>query len=159
MVVEDEVELSQGNVIQYVRFDGVIDAVCIVCFKDSKLLLQKEYSYPPNRWLYQFPGGSMRKGELPEVAARRELLEEASLIADELYPLGTFYTDNRRSNARMHVFLCEDPVRGKGVLDVEEIIETEWLAVSDFEARIKAGLINNQTTLAAWSLFKASRID
>ncbi len=45
---------------------------------------------PPGKHLsglWEFPGGKCEPGELPEVALKRELLEEIGVIADQLTPL------------------------------------------------------------------------
>lgn len=44
---------------------------------EALLLLRSSYR---NAW--NFPGGSVRRGETPEAAARRELAEEIGLVAD-----------------------------------------------------------------------------
>lgn len=47
------------------------------------LLLRSSY-----RKEWNFPGGTVRRGEVPEGAARRELAEEVGLEADVLFPTG-----------------------------------------------------------------------
>lgn len=155
-LVEDDVQLTSGKIIQYLRYDNLRDAAMIICFKNSQLLIQKEYSYPTKESLYQFPGGAIEKGESPAEAARRELHEEANLLADSLNPLGNFYIDNRRSDAKMYVFLAIDPKEHNGKPDDEEDITSEWVNIVDFEQKIQKGEIRNFSMLAAWSLFIAN---
>jgi ADP-ribose pyrophosphatase YjhB (NUDIX family) len=87
--------------------------------EDGKILLQKEYSYPPNETLYQFPGGAIEKNETPEKAAIRELAEEAKLKG-ELEYLGWFYVENRRTKAMLHVFLATQLETVDSGQDIEE---------------------------------------
>lgn len=154
-IVEDDVQLPSGKVIQYLRYENTKNAACVVCFKGGKLLVQKEYSYPTNKILYQFPGGAIEKDESPEEAARRELHEESNLMAGDLTPLGYFYVDHRRSNAKMHVFLTHDAQNSEGQSDEEEVIITEWISTSEFQSMISSGKIYNSMTLAAWALYTA----
>ncbi len=64
--------------------------------KNGKILLQKEYSYPINDFLFQFPGGLVEDHESPKDGGLRELMEEAKLTGD-LRQIGWMYTNNRRS--------------------------------------------------------------
>jgi ADP-ribose pyrophosphatase len=152
-LVEDDVRLPSGKTIQYLRFDGMKDAAVVICFRNSQLLIQKEFSYPTNEALHQFPGGAIEQNESPVQAAQRELHEEANLLADDLRPLGSFYIDNRRSDAKMYVFLAIDPKEQNGKPDDEEDITSEWVSIADFKQKVQEGEIKNFSMLAAWSLF------
>jgi 8-oxo-dGTP pyrophosphatase MutT (NUDIX family) len=151
-VAEDDVLLPNGKIIRYLHHVDRKDAAIIICFRRGKLLVQKEYSYPVNKALYQFPGGAVEQGETPADSARRELHEEANLLAGSMRNLGGFYIDNRRTDAKMHVFLVVDPHDDVGIPDEEEVISSEWISIADFKQRIKQGEIQNWSMLAAWSL-------
>ena len=57
-----------------VRHEGALAAIHV---GQSLLLLRSSY-----RSAWNFPGGSVRQGETPEVSVRRELAEEIGLVAD-----------------------------------------------------------------------------
>ncbi|HSW81601.1 MAG TPA: NUDIX hydrolase [Candidatus Saccharimonas sp.] len=153
-VVEDDVELPNGRQIKYLRFVNSGDAAMVICIKDNSLLVQREYSYPAAKDLYQFPGGHIEAGESPSQAATRELLEESNLNANSITKLGEFYTNNRRSNATMHVFIVQKATPDKSTPDAEEFIESIWLPITEFNTLIASGDITNSTMLAAWALYQ-----
>lgn len=63
------------------RHEGALVAVYV---DQSLLLLRSSY-----RTAWNFPGGSVRPAETPEMAARREMAEEIGLVVDApLQPLG-----------------------------------------------------------------------
>lgn len=157
-IVEDDVKLPEGKKIKYLRFIGKRHGVTVICLKNDNILLQKEYSYPVNKLLYQFPGGKIEAGETPNDAALRELVEESGLKPKSLVKLGWYYTDNRRTNSKMHVVLAKNvAVSKKNGGDIEEIIKSEWMTIVHFKRMIKGGEINNYSVLAAWALFQARR--
>ena len=153
---EDIVELPNGVQVPYLLFKNNNDSACIICVKGDQVLLQQEYSYPPNEVLYQFPGGKVEPGEPPVDGVIRELAEETGLQPGHVDELGWFYVDNRRTSARMYVYLASDcsEVQKKGG-DIEEETTEQWAAISDVDAMIQGGKIVNYSILAAWSLFKA----
>lgn len=155
-LVEDDIQLPNGRVLQYLKFIDGSDGVTIICINDNKLLVQKEYSYPPNKVLFQFPGGKTETGETLESAAKRELIEECGIAAVSLLPLGYFYTNNRRSKDKMHVFLASEVIEvPKKGGDPEESIESQWITLKEFKEMLSSGKIDNFSMLAAWALYTA----
>ena len=156
-VVEDKVQLPDGTSTFYLHTPSPNNAATIICEREGKILLQKEYSYPPDMVLYQFPGGSVPRDEDIEEGANRELMEEAGLKARKLQLLGKYLVNNRRSNSYMYVFLATNLKKKKLVGDVEENIENFWLSENDVDDMINNGDILNGYALASWTLYKAAK--
>src|SRR5258708_10624807 len=144
-LVEDDVELPNGQTAQYLKFGGSgRRGVTIICMQGGKVLLQQEYSYPVDEIMYQFPGGGVDKNESAAQAATRELIEESGLKPNNLKELGWYYVDNRRTDAKMYVMLAENvTAQKKQGGDAEEIIESEWIAVDKFKRMVRDGQIVN----------------
>jgi len=90
------------------------------------LLLRSSY-----RTAWNFPGGSIRPGEAPEAAARRELVEEIGLVTSTLQPAGEAggIWDGRPD--RVHFFALRldelPPLR----LDNREIVSAKLMLPGD----------------------------
>lgn len=155
---EDTVRLPNGSEVPYLKIKPAHDSVTIICTNSGgEVLLQQEYSYPPNAVLYQFPGGKIEANESPERAAKRELLEESGLEVQDLLYLGWYFTNNRRSSEKMHVFLANDPAPSTVIGgDTEEDIVSLWVPQKKFTQMIADGEVINSSMLAAWAIF-ASR--
>jgi len=154
-VLEDEVELPNGHTTQYLKFETIGNGVTVIAVNsEGKILLQKEYSYPTDEELYQFPGGFVPLGEDLLHGANRELMEEADLKANHLVELGSYYMNNRRSNSKMYVYLGLDLQSESLAGDLEEDIQSYWFSEAEIEELIKNSEIKNFSVLAAWSLYK-----
>jgi len=69
------------------------------------------------------PKGHVEHGEMPESAAKRELREEAGIIAEIVVPLGTMAYDKPDENVRAAFFL----MRYIGVTEPAEHRRIRWL--------------------------------
>lgn len=155
-VYEDEVELPSGKRVDYLRFGEMTDAVCVIPIRqDGKILVQEEYSYPPDEWLYQFSGGALHEREDLIGGVLRELAEEAGYVG-EAKQIGWFYADNRRKSQKLCVFTVTGLQPAFAEKDPEEEFVDHWLTVDEIDDLIAKGKIVNFSLLAAWALFKAA---
>jgi ADP-ribose pyrophosphatase len=155
-LIEDDVLLPDGIKIKYLKYkdDGGCAVTIIAKRDDGKILIQREYSYPPNQKIFQFPGGAVSPDEKPEIGANRELMEEMNYKAKNLKLLGSYLINNRRTAAKMYIYLAKNLEEASLEEDKEEDIESFWFSEEEITKMIRGGKIINCHTLAAWSLYK-----
>lgn len=158
-IVEDDIELPDGSKATYIRLaPRQTDSIIIIANNSkNKVLIQREYSYPPDKIMWQLPGGSMKPGESILQAARRELAEESGQGAKRCFVLGSFYTHNRLSDQKQHVVLCTNLYDHKQVEDADEFIESYWMSKKDISKRIANGEVDNINLLAALHIWTHSK--
>lgn len=154
---EDTVQLPNNQVTSYLKIIEPFPAsVTIIVVNKKEILLQKEYSYPVDEWLYQFPGGKVEQDESPLSAAVRELNEEEGLKSESLTEIGWYYTNNRRSNHKMYIFLAKNATSiKKSDGDMEEVITSQWIPTHELDSLIKNGNIINFSVLSAWAIYRS----
>lgn len=155
-LIEDEVILPSGIKTKYLRYKDDEGCCTTIIAKrgDGKILIQREYSYPSNQKLFQFPGGAVPVNEKPKEGANRELMEEMGYRANKLEMLGNYLMNNRRSAQKMYVFLASELIEESLKKDVEEEIESFWLSEEEIAIMIKNNEIINIHSLASWCLYK-----
>jgi ADP-ribose pyrophosphatase len=155
-VVEDLVELPNKKQTTYLREapDRNHSVGIIAINEKAEILLQREYSYPPNEIMYQLPGGGIEPGEDVAAAANRELSEESGYIGKTILPVGSFYINNRRSDSKQYLVLAKELEKHKTPEDDEEFIENVWFTMDEIKALIRGGEITNNNLLAALHLFE-----
>ncbi len=122
-------------------------AVVILAVDDEeRAFVLRQYRHPVGERLVELPAGLLDvPGEDPQVAAERELREEARLLADEWTLLTSAYSSPGLSSERIVTFLArglrEAPDRGEDFeLHHEEAdMTTEWLPVAELLEGFLAG--------------------
>lgn len=123
---------------------------------DPRIVLLRQYRYAADGELLEVPAGRPdRPGEPWEACARRELEEEAGLIAGTLVPLSTIYTTPGFTDERIHLFLALDVRPGHAARDADEFLEPIVLTLSDALARIRDRAIVDAKTIC--TLFYAAQ--
>lgn len=107
-----------------------IEVVAAIIYRDGKIFAtQRGYGEYKDWW--EFPGGKMEAGEIPEGALLREIREElATEIAVDKF-ICTVEYDYPTFHLKMHCYLCHI-VRGK--LELLEHEAAKWLALDNLSS-------------------------
>lgn len=84
-------------------------------------------------------------------------MEEADLTSNNLELLGSYLVDNRRSAAKMFVYLATNLQEKSLDGDQVEDIESFWFSEDEIARMIKNGEIVNCHVLTAWCLYKIKK--
>ena len=132
------------------------DYVVVIAKENNCLYLVEQYRYTTRSRLLQVVAGVVEKNETPLMTAKKELKEEAGIIAKKFKKLGWYYANYGCSNQKAHVFLAEDLEVGEQNPDdfeKEAGIKRKKLKISEIKKLIKAGKIKDHDTLSAFCLF------
>ena len=148
-VREDVAEMPDGRTTLY----GVVQcapAVGVLPFLDADtVILVGQYRYVARDFYWEMPTGGIRPGESEEVAARRELAEEAGYAADRLVKLCAFHSSKSVVDETAHIYLAEGlrPVALES--DDTEFIEVRPFALDDVIRMVEASEIRDAMTVVA----------
>ena len=165
-VTSDLVNLGDAGVVtrDYVHHPG---AVAILAFNDEgAIYLVRQYRHPVRMETWEPPAGLLDvPGEEPLAAAKRELFEEADLIAERWDVLADFYTSPGGSSEGIRMYLAREitevPHEDRHEREAEERdMAGEWVALRTILAALARGDIQGPTlTIGAYALDAALRSD
>ena len=106
-VRSDKVLLPNGQILDSYHAVEVANGVNIIPITDDgNILLVEQYRHVVGRTVLEIPAGHVDAGEDPEVAARRELLEEAGYEGQSWHDLGSLLTGASRLTSQFRTFLA-----------------------------------------------------
>lgn len=120
------------------------DAVAVVAVDDrEQVVLVRQYRHPVGAYLLELPAGKRDDGdESPAQTARRELIEEVGLAADELVELVTFHNSSGWADESTTVYLAtglQPAAAPEGFTPVHEEADMEVLRLPLTEVATMAG--------------------
>ena len=127
------------------------DAVIVLPFVNDEVMITIEPRVFTKRGVgIGLTAGYIEKGEMPEEAARRELLEETGYEAKNLIPLGGFYQDTGVSSAYNRVFIAENLTKkSERKLDESEYIENMTVTFDELYELIELGYSEDGNVIIA----------
>jgi ADP-ribose pyrophosphatase len=152
-VVTDRVDLGGPTPVvrDYTTHPGAVAVIALD--DDDRVLLLSQYRHPVRRVLWEPPAGLLDVPGEPEVdAARRELAEEADLVAGRWWRLASFFTSPGASDEHLTVFLARDltPVPDGSAYertDEEAAMVPVWVPLDEAVARVLDGSLECPTAV------------
>jgi ADP-ribose pyrophosphatase len=116
---------------------------------DGRLVVERQFRYPLNRVLVEFPAGKLDPGEAPLATAERELLEETGYTAKRWTHLGRIHPVVSYSSETIELFVAEDLLHVGRQLDQGEFLDLDTMTVDSMLAALDRGEITDAKTVAA----------
>jgi 8-oxo-dGTP pyrophosphatase MutT (NUDIX family) len=148
---QEHVQLASGQEIEDFYVIDMPDWAAVLCVtRSQEIVLVRQYRHGLGAESIELPAGALEGDEAPELAARRELLEETGYVSERWCRIATLATDPSRQTSRGHFFCALDAerVREPRLDDAEEL--TSWLVSADeLMSMIEQGLIVHGMHVAA----------
>lgn len=145
---KDDITLPNGKpaVREVIEHSG---GACILCEKDDKILLVKQFRYPYKEEILELPAGKINKGETPDETAKRELTEECGVTAEKLTLLFKVYPSPGYTEEIIYIYRAEGLKNAKIHLDEDEFLTSGWIDKKTLKKMIDSGEIKDAKTLIA----------
>ncbi|HTF81161.1 MAG TPA: (deoxy)nucleoside triphosphate pyrophosphohydrolase [Cytophagales bacterium] len=113
----------------------VIDVACALIVKEGRVLVTQRSAHMRHPLQWEFPGGKLEVGELPEVCLAREIMEELHIEIHVLQALPATVHDYGSTCVRLLPYIAEH-ISGEIILEEhedclwvanDEIMELDWV--------------------------------
>jgi ADP-ribose pyrophosphatase len=132
---------------EIVRHNG---GACVLALDDEgQVYLVRQYRKPFEAELLEIPAGKLEAGEKPIDCARRELLEETGLRAENLVSLAVLYPSPGYTSEALTIYLATGLTKGTACLDEGEYLVLQRMPLTDALSMLDRGEIRDAKTQVA----------
>ncbi len=144
----DRVRLPDGREAsrEYVRHPGAV--VVVAELDDGRLVMERQWRYPLERAMIEFPAGKLDPGEDLLLCAQRELREETGYQAGEWAYAGPMHPVIAYSTEVIHIFFARSLSAGARQLDEGEFLDVFTASLPELLAWSRDGLLTDGKTLS-----------
>jgi ADP-ribose pyrophosphatase len=148
----DTVRLPDGSEAtrEYVIHPGAV--MVIAELPDGQWVLERQYRYPVQSVMVEFPAGKLDAGEASLDCARRELLEETGYTAKQWARAGVLHPVISYSTEFIDIWFARDLTAGQRQLDQGEFLEVFSATADELLQWCRDGRVTDAKTLtgALW---------
>ncbi|MGK6307114.1 NUDIX domain-containing protein [Variovorax sp. DT-64] len=143
----DTVRLPNGKSAtrEYIVHPGAV--VVVPLLDDGRVAMVRQYRYPIDRVMTEFPAGKLDPGEDPLFCGQRELQEETGYTAREWAHAGAMHLAVAYSTEIIHIYFARGLTVGSQQLDHEEFVETTTATPAQLMDWCRDGTVSDAKTL------------
>jgi ADP-ribose pyrophosphatase len=143
----DTVRLPDGKSAtrEYIVHPGAV--VVVPLLDDGRVAMVRQYRYPIDRVMTEFPAGKLDPGEDPLVCGQRELQEETGYTAREWAHAGAMHLAVAYSTEIIHIYFARGLTVGDQQLDHEEFVEAITATPAQLLDWCRDGTVSDAKTL------------
>lgn len=145
----EQVELPNGVTFELEVIHHPGGVAIIAMNNQNEICLLRQYRHAAGGWLWEIPAGKIEPDEPHAVTARRELVEEAGVDAQDWSYLGKTISSPGIFTEVIHLYLATDLVTAQQDLEEMEVLEVHWMPLDKVMSMVKAGEIYDAKTLVA----------
>ena len=138
---------DRGEAVAVLLYDPILDSVVLT--EQFRIGATDEAS----PWLFELVAGMIESGEQPQEVAKREALEEAGAVIEQLIPICDYLVSPGGTNEKLYVYLAlVDSTQLQGIHGLAD--ESEDILLHTFNREtayqaVQSGQINNAATIIA----------
>lgn len=147
---QDTIRIPNGNIAKwdYIKHKGAAAVVAVK--EDGKLLMVRQYRNALDRETLEIPAGGLNGVDEPtDIAAARELEEEAGYTAGKLELLISIRTTVAFCDEKIDIYVATDLKRSKQHLDEDEYLDVETYTIEELIQMVYDCKIQDGKTVAA----------
>ncbi len=147
-VQRDQVRLPDGHHAsrEYIVHPGA--AMVIAQLDDGRFVMERQYRYPVQQVMIEFPAGKLDPGESCLACAQRELLEETGFTAIEWARAGVLHPVISYSTEFIDVWFARGLTAGPQQLDAGEFLDVFTADADELLAWCAEGKVTDAKTLS-----------
>ena len=145
----EEITLANGEILglEVMRHPG--GAAILAINEMGHICLLRQYRHVVSQWIWEIPAGVIEKKEEPISAAKRELREEAGLIANEWQSLLSILPTPGFCDERLYLYSARQLSEVNSAPNIDEQIEVHWKTKDELLKMLADNRLQDAKTIIA----------